>query len=34
MVNRYADYKKENDQVRADVISMLIKKFEHKFPNN
>jgi hypothetical protein len=33
MVNRYADYKKENDQVRADAISMLIKKFEHKFPN-
>ena len=34
MVNRYADYKKENDQVRADAIFMLIKKFEHKFPNN
>jgi hypothetical protein len=33
MVNRYADYKKENDQVRADAISMLIKKFEDKFPN-
>lgn len=34
IINRYADYKKENDQVRADAIFILIKKFEHKFPNN
>jgi hypothetical protein len=33
MVNRYADYKKTNDHVRADAIFMLIKKFEYKFPN-
>ncbi len=30
MVNRYADYKKENDDVRADAIYPLIKKFEKK----
>ena len=31
MVNRYADYKKENDNVRANAINILIKKFENKF---
>jgi hypothetical protein len=34
MVNRHADYKKENDNLRADVMFMLIKKFEDKFPIN
>ena len=28
MTNRYADYKKKNDHVRADAMQTLIKKFE------
>jgi hypothetical protein len=31
IVNRYANYKKDNDIVRADAIYVLIKKFEKKF---
>ena len=31
MTNRYADYKKNNDSVRADAMQMLIKKFEKKY---
>jgi hypothetical protein len=34
MVNRHADYKKENDNVRADAMFILIKKLEHSFPVN
>ena len=31
MTNRYADYKKNNDSVRADAMQILIKKFEKKY---
>ena len=31
MTNRYADFKKNNDSVRADAMQMLIKKFEKKY---
>ena len=31
MTNRYADYKKNNDNVRADAINILVKKFERNY---
>ena len=31
MTNRYADYKKNNDHVRADAINILVKKFERNY---
>lgn len=31
MVGRYADFKKNNDNLRADAIQMLITKFEKTF---
>jgi len=33
MTNRFADYKKNNDHVRADAIESLIKKFEAIYLN-
>jgi hypothetical protein len=34
MVNRHADYKKANDNLRADAMLVLIQKFERSFPVN
>ena len=33
MINRHADYKKNNDEVRADAMSILVEKFEKNYLN-